>query len=148
MTASEIISLIGLIGIGGILKSLFDMFIDKRKIKSEKKQEFKETRYKAIILFCHAHINYEMEERSLAVHRPDIKSKEDLFDELKVEWMNMALYASDKVILAMKKFIETSNRTTFNELVLAMRKDLYGIRTKLKIHNLNLAENKPESLGQ
>ena len=102
MTASEIISLIGLIGIGGLLKSLFDLFIGRRKIKSEKKQEFKETRYKAIILLCHAYVNYESEEMALIIQRPDIKSREVLFNELRAEWINMVLYSSDKVILAMK----------------------------------------------
>lgn len=146
MTASEIISLIGLIGIGGLLKSLFDLFIGRRKIKSEKKQEFKETRYKAIILLCHAYVNYESEEMALIIQRPDIKSREVLFNELRAEWINMVLYASDKVILAMKKFLESSDQITFNEMVLAMRKDLYGIRTKLKMENLNLIESKITSL--
>ena len=140
MSTTEIISLIGLVGIGGLLKSLLDLFIGKRRTKSEKKQEFKETRYKAIILLSHALIYYEREKRPLAIHRPDIKSREELLDELKMEWMNMSLYASDKVILAMKRFVETEDKTTSHQLIRAMRKDLYGIRTKLKMHNLNLAE--------
>lgn len=148
MTASEIISLIGLIGIGGLLKSLFDLFIGSRRAKSEKKQEFKEVRYKAIILLCHAYINYDSEEMHLIIQRPDIKSREALYNELKAEWTNMVLYASDKVILSMKRFLESSGKTTFNEMVLAMRKDLYGIRTRLKMENLNLTDKEATSLGK
>jgi hypothetical protein len=50
----------------------------------------------------------------------------------------MTLYASDKVILRMKEFLEIKAHTSYNELILAMRKDLYGIRTSLKCNNLIL----------
>lgn len=143
MTANEIIALLTAMGFGAILQSALNFYIASRKRKSEQKQQFKETRYKAIILLCHAHVYYEREKRQLEVHRPDIKSREELSDELKMEWMNMSLYASDKVILAMKKFVETENKKTFNQLILAMRKDLYGIRTKLRMDNLDLIEKNP-----
>lgn len=144
MTTQDIISAIGLIGIGGLLKGLFDFFIADRKRKSETKHQFKETRYKAIILLCYAYVNFDKEGTNLIVQRPDINSKERLFNELNAEWINMTLYASDKVLLAMKKFLESKNPTEFNELILAMRKDLYGIKTSIKIDNLNLLKvNKP-----
>ena len=38
----------------------------------------------------------------------------------------------------MKEFLEFRNQTKFNELILAMRKDLYGIKTGIKIDNLSL----------
>ena len=84
----------------------------------------------------------------LIIQRPDIKSREALYNELKAEWTNMVLYASDKVILSMKRFLESSGKTTFNEMVLAMRKDLYGIRTRLKMENLNLTDKEATSLGK
>lgn len=138
MTAQEIISTIGLIGLGGLLKSLLDFFIDERKRKSETQHQFKETRYKAIILLTYALINYDKEKSRLLAHRPDMKSKEELFDEVYTEWINMTLYASDTVMLAMKRFLETLNQNTFNETILSMREDLYGIKTKLRVENLKL----------
>lgn len=138
MTTQEVISAVGLIGLGGLLKGLLDFFIADRKRKSETKHHFKETRYKAIILLCYAYVNFEEEGTNLIIQRPDIDSQERLFNELNAEWINMTLYASDKVLLTMKKFLESGSQTKFNELILAMRKDLYGIKTSINIDNLSL----------
>lgn len=138
MTAQEIISTIGLIGLGGLIKSLLDFFIDDRRRKSEAKHLFKEVRYKAIILLDYALINYDTEKSKLLNNRPDIKSKDDLFNEIYTEWVNMALYASDKVIFSMKVFIQNPTEATFTETILAMRKDLYSIKTNIKSKDLKL----------
>lgn len=138
MTTQEIISAIGLIGFGGLLKGLLDFFIADRKRKSETKHQFKETRYKAIILLCYTYVNFEREGTTIIVQRPDIDSKERLFNELNAEWINMTLYASDKVLLSMKSFLESGKESEFNELIISMRKDLYGIKTNISIRNLKL----------
>jgi len=44
MTAEQILSAIGLIGIGGLLKSLFDFIIESRKSKQTAKNTLKEAR--------------------------------------------------------------------------------------------------------
>jgi hypothetical protein len=136
MTAQEIISIIGLIGIGGILKSIFNLFINNKKQKSETQHQFKETRYKAIILLIYAYINYEKEKNKIISHRPDINSKDLLYDEIYAEWINMTLFASDEVILKMKNFLDNPVNDSFNKTILSMRKDLYGIKSKIKINNL------------
>ena len=136
MSVTEIISVVGLIGIGGLLKSILDFFIDSRKRKSDTKHEFKQTRYKAIILQCYSLIYYDKEKSRLIIHRPDLKTKDDLYDEIYTEWINMTLYASDIVINSMKAFLEKPSQETFNSMILSMRKDLYSIRTKLKGINL------------
>ncbi len=143
MTTQEIISAIGLIGLGGLLKGLLDFFIADKKRKSETKHQFKETRYKAIILLCYTYANFEREGTTIIVQRPDIDSKERLFNELNAEWINMTLYASDKVLLSMKNFLESGKESEFNELIISMRKDLYGIKTKISMKNLKLLE-KPD----
>ena len=106
------------------------------------KHEFKETRYKAIILLCYAYVNFEKEGTKIIIQRPDIDSRDRLYNELNTEWINMTLYASDKVLLSMKKFLESKEQTDFNKLILAMRKDLYGIKTDLKIEHLKLLDKK------
>ncbi|QMU66058.1 MAG: hypothetical protein GKR88_18450 [Flavobacteriaceae bacterium] len=138
MTIQEIISAIGLIGLGGLLKGLLDFFIADKKRKSETKHQFKETRYKAIILLCYTYVNFEREGTTIIVQRPDIDSKERLYNELNAEWINMILYASDKVLLSMKNFLESGKESEFNELIISMRKDLYGIKTKISMRNLKL----------
>jgi len=138
MTITEIISAIGLIGLGGLLKSIFDFAITNRKRKAENKDQLKETRYKAIMLLSYSFINYQKEAKKLLLKRPNILTKQELFNALHAEWINMTLFASDKVILAMKEFLENKNLSSFNKLTIAMRKDLYGISTRIKIENLLL----------
>ena len=46
------------------------------------------------------------------------------------------LYASDKVISALREYLKNSNQEYYNRLIISMRKDLYGIRTKVKSEDL------------
>jgi hypothetical protein len=138
MTASQILTIVGYVGFGGLLKSLLDFFIGSRGTKQNARLTFKEIRYKAIILLCYALVNYEREKTYLLLNRPDINSYEKLVNELHAEFINMSLYGSDKVMLALKEFIDIPSKETLNALAISMRKDLYGISTKLKHTNLQL----------
>lgn len=136
MIIKDIVSVIGLIGIGGLLKSAFDFFIGNQNRKSQSKHEFKQLRYKTIILLCFTFLYYDREKPTLLIHRPDLKSKDDLHNEIFAEWNNMMLYASDKVISALREYLKNSNQEYYNRLIISMRKDLYGIRTKVKSEDL------------
>lgn len=138
MTAEQILTALGLVGFGGLLKSLFDFFIASRKAKQDSKHTLKETRYKAIILLCYALVNYDREKTTLVINRPDITSIDRLRNEVHAEFINMSLFGSDKVILEMKQFLLKQNNQTLNDLALAMRKDLYGIRTNLKGNHFDI----------
>lgn len=61
MTIEQIMTGIGLIGIGGLLKSSFDYLISIQRQKIEAKNNFKEIRYKSIVLLCYALANFEKE---------------------------------------------------------------------------------------
>jgi hypothetical protein len=132
MTTDQVLTVIGFIGIGGLLKSLIDYAVELFKTKADSKHTLKETRYKAIILLCYTYAHYDNDGRNLIDHRPKLTTLEKLYDELKVEWSNMALYGSDSVILKMKDFLEKKNEASYTDLIIVMRKDLYGIKTKLK----------------
>lgn len=138
MTTDEVIKAIALVGLGSILKGIFDFLASTRKAKQDAKQSTKETRYKAIILMCYAFVNYEREGTTLTINRPDISSLDRLSNEIQAEFINMSLYASDKVIISMKKFIEQKNTNSLNELAVSMRKDLYGIKTTLKGYHFQI----------
>ncbi len=140
MSIEQIIAGLGLIGIGGILQSLISYFINSKKVKDDSKQATKEKRYKVIILLSYALVNYEYEKATLLINRPNIQSKEELFNELSVEWVNMSLYASDGVIMKMKSLLESNSKSDYNELILEMRKDLYSVKTKLKSKDFRLKE--------
>jgi hypothetical protein len=132
MSVNEILTAIGFIGIGGLLKSILDFLIGTRKAKQDAQLTFKEVRYKSIILMSYALVNYEKEKTMLVVNRPDIDSLERLNNELYAEFINMSLYGSDSVVVNLKAFVEIPDSDTLNNLAIAMRKDLYGISTKLK----------------
>ena len=137
MTTEEIINTIALIGLGGIFKSIYDSYSENKKKINEKRHQFKEPRYKAILLLLYALLYYDKQAEKLKRHRPDIQSKEDLIDEVKVECANMILFASDEVILAMKDFIKDVNSNNYTKTALAIRKDLYELKTKLTPQNIN-----------
>ena len=139
MNTKEIIETIGFIGIGGLLKSAFDYFyVEKKKTKDQSRHELKEIRYKAVIILCYTLLNYEENKEKLSNHRPDIKSKEELNKEIELEWLNMALYASDSVISATKEFLLLSNQENLTNMILTMRKSLYDIKTSLSSHDFIL----------
>ena len=132
MTTDQIIDAVTLIGLGSIFTAIFNYFAAKRKAKHDARQSYKETRYKAIIMLSYHCVYYDHDRQLLIDKRPDINNLERLKNELHAEFINMALFASDKVILRMKEFIKKATPNTLNNLAVAMRKDLYGIRTGLK----------------
>ncbi|MCW3160049.1 hypothetical protein [Chryseobacterium oryctis] len=127
----QIFAILGLIGFGSILKSAFDFFIANKKLKEDSKNNLKETRYKAIIILCHSLVFYEENKSTLTNHRPELNSIENLKNEIYTEFINMSLFASDNVLIEMKKFIQLPNIKNLNNLLIVIRKDLYGIKTKI-----------------
>lgn len=138
MTGDQILTAVGLVGFGGLLKSGFDFLIASKKAKEDAKHSLKETRYKTIILLCYALVYYDREKTTLIINRPDINSIDRLRNEVHVEFINMSLYGSDGVILEMKEFVQEQNSQTLNNLAIAMRKDLYGIKTNLKGNHFDI----------
>lgn len=65
-----------------------------------------------------------------------MKSAEDLSFELETEWHNMILFASDEVLIRTKRFLESPDEQTFWQVGLAMRKDLYKLKTKVELKDL------------
>jgi hypothetical protein len=138
MLYQNIISAIGLIGIGAIVKSIIDSFLKKREAKSQAHHEFMTTRYKPIILLANAMLDFEKHKADLRKHGRDFSDKAQLIDELKTERNNMILFASDQVIRSLTTFITDPTENNYYELAIAMRKDLYGLSTKLRPSSLKL----------
>ena len=99
MNIENVFSMLALLGIGGILGHLFRILWERKSSKLLQKQEFKETRYKCIIILMLSLLDFEKNRQMLHLHgREYIKNKEDLIYELKLEWNNMILYASEEVL--------------------------------------------------
>jgi hypothetical protein len=133
----EIITILSLLGLGGIVGAFFNSVWERNKAISLQKQEYKEARYKAIILLMYGFLEYKDESDFLIIHRPDLNSKEKLFLELKTEWNNMILYASDEVLLKSHTFLNKSSHENYKKLAIEMRKDLWGGKISHKIKKLN-----------
>lgn len=62
---------------------------------------------------------------------------EKLFLELKTEWNNMILYASDEVLLKSHVFLNKPSHENYKKLAIEMRKDLWGGKISREIEKLN-----------
>lgn len=139
MITEQILSAVGLVGIGGLIKSFFDFLIASRKAKQDSQHSLKELRYKALILLCFALVFYDKEKSTLIINRPDIASKDRLVNEIHAEFINMSLYGSDDVLIKLKEFFKNQDVHSLNCLAMAMRKDLYSIKTKLQAEHFDIS---------
>ena len=130
MTLEIILSILSIIGIGGIIGAFSTYFWQKRKEILLKENELKERRYLCILLLMYALLNPE-ELENLKRHRSDIRNLNDLKSELQAEWVNSWIFAGDNTIRMFKEFIENPNENNFAQAVLSMRKELWGKKSKL-----------------
>lgn len=138
MSFQNVLATITALGLGALLTKIFEYISDRQKTKEQTKHDFKQTRYKAIILLMYSLLDFEKQNKMLQQNNRNFKDKTELWDELKAEWTNMTLYASDEVVRVMKKFLQAPTLDTYNVTTLAMRKDLYNIKTKLTLEDLKL----------
>ncbi len=127
ITFENAITALGLLGLGGVIGTYFRILWERKNSALLKKQEFKETRYKCIILLLLCMLDFEKELPKLHRHgRTDINKIDDLINELKTEWNNMILFSSEDVLINMHSFIENPSQSSFKKVALSMRDDLWG----------------------
>lgn len=132
-----IISVLTLIGFGGILGGYITYTLDKKKEREFKILEQKEKRYKSCLLYMDAFFEPK-NIKYLSSRQPDIDNAQDVIEYLKMEYHEMMLYASKDVILSVKVFIENPTRENFLTTILTMRQDLSAKESKLNLHSINL----------
>jgi len=123
---NNIILVVSSLGVGGFLGVFVKSFLDKQYHKFSKVFEYKEVRYKAIMILMWVAMNpskYEFEE--LIRHRPNLKSIEELNKELNLEYHNAMLFASDEVLNSLSIFLKQRNLENWKLTTRAMKKDLY-----------------------
>lgn len=136
MTFENIASVITLLGIGGLLGTYFRILWERKNAALIQKQEFKEVRYKCIIILLLSYLDFDKNKPMLHKHgREYIQNKQDLKDDIVMELNNMILFASEEVLIAVQQFIEGPSQQCFYEVAVAMRKDLWG--GKISIDKLN-----------
>lgn len=133
MTFENIASVVALLGLGGLLGTYFRIMWERKNTALLQKQEFKEARYKCIIILLLAYLDFKKSKPMLHLHgREYINSIEDLKDELILEWNNMILFASEEVLITMNNFIDHPSYDNFRNIAVAMRKDLWDGKVTFK----------------
>jgi len=118
------ITLLTGLGIGSGVTALAQHFLKRRENALDSQRQDLEKRYRVIILLMYAAFDFESNKISLRRHRPDIKSREDVVEDLKAEWFNMLLFASEKTQSALHSFIQDQTLDNLKCAALAMRQDL------------------------
>jgi hypothetical protein len=137
VSAQLIISALALLGIGGVIGGYVTYLLDKKKEREFKVLELKERRYKSCLLYMDAFFEPK-NIKYLSSRQPDIDSADDVIEYLKMEFHEMTLYASAKVIFSIKAFIENPLRENFLAAILSMRKDLGIKENDLNVDDIKL----------
>jgi hypothetical protein len=131
-------AIIASLSLGGLLSVLLQNILQNRTKVFEQGFSFKETRYKAIMILMWADVNPQSELKHLKVYRDDIPNQEALIRELKLELYNAVLYAGDEVLKALAIFIKDPHHQNYSRVALAMRRDLYGKKTKIEFDDIKI----------
>jgi hypothetical protein len=129
-------AVLGLLGIGGLISGYFTLLWQRRSTDLAKKQEYKETRYKCIILLMHGCLDFERSRGELQKYGYSIDTVDDLTALLRAEHINSFLYASDDFIRSLSEFIQTPTETSLVKAALNIRKDLWGVKTMLSLSDI------------
>jgi hypothetical protein len=136
MTIENIVAVLGLLGIGGLISGYFTLLWQRRSTALAKMQEYKETRYKCIILLMRAYLDFNRYRGELQKYGYSIKSISDLTALLRDEHISAFLYASDDFIRSLGDFIRTPSEMSLVKAALSMRKDLWGVKTRLSLSDI------------
>lgn len=136
----NIISVLTLLGLGGLIGGYVTYLLDRKKERDFKVLEQKERRYRSCLLYMDAYFEPE-NIKYLSSRQPDIDEAKDIIAYLKMEYHEMILYASKSVILSVKFFIEHPTRDNFLKTILVMRKDLSSKNTDLELNEIFFKNN-------
>ena len=126
-----IISLITTFGIGGILGAYFKSHFERKKELKDQEHQLKKTRYGAILMLLLAKLDPKDGLEKAKAFRPDLKTVIDLDKEIKTEYYNAIIFASDAVLEAMVNFIKAPTYKHYIITAKAIRKDLWKKGTRL-----------------
>jgi hypothetical protein len=132
-----LLSVLTLLGVGGLVGGYVTYVLDRKKEREFKVLEQREKRYKSCLLFMDAcfeprNIKY------LKSRHVDIDDARDVMEYLKMEYHEMILYASNAVVLSVKRFIEKPTRENFLATILSMRDDLSLGKHDLELEKITL----------
>lgn len=136
MTIENIVAVLGLLGIGGLISGYFTLLWQRRSADMAKKKEYKETRYKCIIMLMQGCLDFQRSRGEFQKYGYAIQTIEDLTALLRAEHINAFLFASDDFIRAFGQFIQCPTEAHLVSTALCIRKDLWGVKTRLSLSDI------------
>jgi hypothetical protein len=122
--SSLITGLVAGLGIGAVVTAIVQHSLKRKEAAYESQRKDLEARYRVIVLLMYAAVDFEANQASFRINRPDLTTKQLVLDELRAEWHNMLLFASSATVKALQAFIAKPTRITLVQAALAMRTDL------------------------
>lgn len=111
-----------------MLSSYLTLLWKNRQEDKRKHQDFKEARYKCIIMLLHAKLNFEKNQKVLNQYGYNVADIGDLDDLLEAELVNSYLFASTKFIEALSEFLQSPSEASRISVAKAMRNDLWRLK--------------------
>ncbi len=131
MSFEVVISSLVALGVGGSLGYYIQYVLQHKKDIESDIHKLKRERYGSILIQMLTVIEPQHLLKTQKI-RSDFKTIEDVKDEVKTELLHSIMFASDEVIQNMSTFLKNPTKPTFISAALAMRKDLWGKKTKIK----------------
>lgn len=124
MESSLITGLVAGLGIGTVATATVQHFLKKRESAFLSQRQDLEKRYRVVILLMYAAYDFEGNKSTMRIQRPDLTSQKDVLEELKAEWYNMLLFASETTQVKLHAFINNPELSNLKNAAVAMRSDL------------------------
>jgi hypothetical protein len=116
--------IIGGLGIGSALTALVQHTLRRREAAHQSQREALEARYKVMILLMYAAYDFKANETAIRIQRPDLKTRNEVLENLHAEWINAMLFASDRTLTALTYFLNDPSFKHLADCAVSMRQDL------------------------
>lgn len=130
-TVGIVVSVIATLGVGGIAGAFVQAFLQQRRYVRTREQNFKQTRYLAILILMLTQLDPETGLEKTKQFRHDLNNVDDVKKEIETEFLHSFVFAGDDVIYSLSEFIKNPNRSSFIKVAVAMRRDLWGKKTRV-----------------
>jgi hypothetical protein len=144
MDIQTIVSVLGLLGIGGIVGGYLQHLWNQKRETELRIQSLNENKYRSTLVFMRCILKpeivgqFNIEDPNIQNLKKGEEVKKYLNEKLIEFYYNSFLYASDEVLIKMKDFMEHPTETNFMETAISMRKDLWKKGTKINLKVLSL----------
>ena len=144
MNIETIISVFGLLGIGGVVGSYLQHLWNQKRETDLRIQNLNENRYRSTLVFMRCvlkpeNVNqFHMEDPNIQHLKNKESIKKYALTKLTEYYYNSILYASDDVLIKIRQFIKNPSEINFVKTAIAMRRDLWKKKTKIDLKAISL----------